>query len=67
MNVDKARVRAIRLKIELLRAIDLYRYIESEDHDGRQELDIAGRYEDQTRELCDKVEGLLREVERDDG
>ena len=60
MSIDVVRVRAIRIKIELLRAIQLYQAVEMEDNDGR--LDLAGRYEDQTRELCDEVEGLLRET-----
>ena len=63
MSIDAVRVRAIRLKIELLRAIDLHRDIVMGMYDNC--LDMAGRYEDQTRELCDEVEGLLREVERD--
>lgn len=64
MSVHKARVKAIWLKIELLRARRPYRDVLEADCVGC--FETIRRYEAGTRELCNEVEGLLREVEREE-
>ena len=64
MSTDKVRKSRIRCLIKQLRAGRPYQKVLEEDCVG---CFITVRlYEKGTRELCDEVEGLLREVERDD-
>ena len=59
---DKARIIKIRSLIKLLRTTGLYH----SKAVGKNNVCVASiRYENDARELCDDVEGLLSEVERE--
>ena len=59
MNIDKIRIIKIRSLIDQLRMTGLYH----SKAVGENNVYIASiRYENSARELCDEVEGLLRET-----